>query len=75
MAEVLRAITFALRALLKKAPTEALLLDNYGQLCLALDEIIQEVGTLWVMTHLPGFGCFGPDFMQGANAQSWQCRV
>lgn len=43
VAEVLRAITSALRALFKKAPTEALLLDNYGQLCLALDEIIQEV--------------------------------
>ena len=43
VAEVLRAITAALRSLLRKAPTETLLLDNYGQLCLALDEIIQEV--------------------------------
>ena len=45
MAEVLRAITAGLRALLKKAPTEALLLDNYGQLCLAVDEMIQEVSS------------------------------
>ncbi|KAK9804931.1 hypothetical protein WJX73_000481 [Symbiochloris irregularis] len=42
LAEALRAVTAALRALFKRAPTETLLLDNYGQLCLALDEMIQE---------------------------------
>lgn len=43
VSELLRAIANSLRVLLRKPLSEALLLDNYGQLCLTIDEIIQEV--------------------------------
>ncbi|KAK9810121.1 hypothetical protein WJX72_005088 [[Myrmecia] bisecta] len=42
LAEALRALVGALRDTLKRQPTEALLFDNYGKLCLVVDELINE---------------------------------
>lgn len=43
VSEILKALIVALKDSLKKAPTESLLFDNYGRLCLILDEMIYEV--------------------------------
>ena len=43
VAEVLGALSTALREILRKAPTEAQLFDNYARLCLIVDELIYEV--------------------------------
>jgi hypothetical protein len=45
VAEVLRTMCLVLRDIFKKTPSEALLQDNYGRLCLIVDEMIYEVGT------------------------------
>lgn len=42
VAETIRAISLGLRDTLKK-PTEAALFDNYGRLCMVVDEVINEV--------------------------------
>jgi hypothetical protein len=41
VAETIRAISLGLRDTLKK-PTEAALFDNYGRLCMVVDEVINE---------------------------------
>ncbi|DBA87000.1 TPA: hypothetical protein ACH3X2_000380 [Trebouxia sp. C0005] len=41
LAETIRAISLGLRDTLKK-PTEAALFDNYGRLCMVVDEVINE---------------------------------
>ena len=43
VAGVLGALLTALREILRKAPTEALLFDNYARLCLIVDELLFEV--------------------------------
>ena len=45
VAEVLKSVVHVLRTLLKKTPSETLLLDNYATVCLALDETIFEVSS------------------------------
>ena len=45
VAEVLNLLHAALRDTLKKVPNEALLFDNYGRLCLLVDEMIYEVSS------------------------------
>lgn len=42
-----------LRTLLKKTPSEAMLLDNYATVCLALDEMIFEVPGACVLLGEP----------------------
>ena len=44
VADVLRYIPSALHDALKKAPSEAVLLDNYARVCVILSEIVREVG-------------------------------
>ena len=46
VAEVLKTMCGVFREVFKKAPSEALLHDNYGRLCLVVDEMIYEVGPL-----------------------------
>lgn len=41
VAETIRAISLGLRDTLRK-PTEAALFDNYGRLCMVVDEVINE---------------------------------
>ena len=41
VAETIRAISLGLRDTLRK-PTEAVLFDNYGRLCMVVDEVINE---------------------------------
>lgn len=43
VAETLRFIAVALHDVLRKTPSEALLLDNYARMCIILSEIINEV--------------------------------
>lgn len=43
VAHVLRFIATALHDVLRKAPSEAVLLDNYPRVCVILSEIINEV--------------------------------
>ena len=43
VAEILASLRRALRDILKKPPSESLLLDNYARLCLIVDEMIFEV--------------------------------
>ncbi|CAL8469515.1 g9056 [Coccomyxa elongata] len=42
LAETLRFIAVALHDVLRKTPSEALLLDNYARMCIILSEIINE---------------------------------
>jgi len=42
LAEVLKTMCGVFREVFKKAPSEALLHDNYGRLCLVVDEMIYE---------------------------------
>ena len=44
MADVLRYLPSALHDVLKKAPSEAVLLDNYARVCVIVSEIVREVG-------------------------------
>ena len=46
VSEVLRFVATALHDVLKKAPSETVLLDNYVRVCIVLSEIINEVGAL-----------------------------
>ena len=43
MSEVIDVIVQSLRDVLKRQPSEGLLWDNYGKLCLLIDEIVNEV--------------------------------
>ncbi len=43
MSEVIDVIIQSLRDILKRQPSEGLLWDNYGRLCLLIDEIVNEV--------------------------------
>lgn len=47
--DVLRTIIGALKEVLGKTPSSALLLEKYAKLCLVVDEVLNEVGGL----HLP----------------------
>ena len=53
VSEVLRFVAAALHDVLKKAPSETVLLDNYTRVCVVLSEIINEVGApgLGVVPH------------------------
>ena len=51
MAEILRFLVSGLHDVLRRAPTEAVLLDNYARLCIVLSEIINEV-----LSHPHGLG-------------------
>ena len=42
VAETIRAISLGLRDTVRK-PTETALFDNYGRLCMVVDEVINEV--------------------------------
>ena len=42
VAETIRAISLGLRDTIRK-PTESALFDNYGRLCMVVDEVINEV--------------------------------
>ncbi|KAK9842304.1 hypothetical protein WJX81_005560 [Elliptochloris bilobata] len=42
LAEALRGLAAALREAMRKAPSEAVLLDHYARLCLVVDEVVQE---------------------------------
>lgn len=42
LAEVLRTMCLVFRDIFKKSPSEALLHDNYGRMCLIVDEMIYE---------------------------------
>lgn len=44
VSEVIDVIVQSLRDVLKRQPSEGLLWDNYGKLCLLIDEIVNEVG-------------------------------
>ena len=44
VSEILRFVASALHDVLKKAPSETVLLDNYARVCIVLSEIINEVG-------------------------------
>ena len=46
VAEVLKTLSTCLRDILRKAPSEALLLDQYGRLCLIIDELMFEVSNM-----------------------------
>ena len=43
MAEILRFMASGLHDALRKAPSEAVLLDNYARFCIVLSDIINEV--------------------------------
>eukprot|EP00850_Spirogloea_muscicola_P008737 SM000047S16876 [mRNA] locus=s47:435435:437767:- [translate_table: standard] len=40
--EVINAVTQAIKHICKRAPTEAIFLDKYGRICLALEEIVAQ---------------------------------
>ena len=46
VSELLRALAHMLQDSLRRPPSEALLLDNYGKLVLTVDEMICEVSCL-----------------------------
>lgn len=49
VSEVLRFMASALHDVLRKAPSEALLLDNYARVCIVISEIINEVSPVILM--------------------------
>ena len=53
VSEILRFVASALHDVLKKAPSETVLLDNYARVCIVLSEIINEVSApaLAVIPH------------------------
>ena len=53
VSEILRFVASALHDILKKAPSETVLLDNYARVCIVLSEIINEAGApaLAVIPH------------------------
>ena len=53
VSEILKALVAALRDSLKKAPSEILLFENYGQLCLIVDQIIFEVCFRFLVVYIP----------------------
>ena len=44
VAETIRAVSIGLRDTIRK-PTEAALFDNYGRVCMVIDEVINEART------------------------------
>ncbi len=55
VAEILRFLVSGLHDALRKAPTEAVLLDNYARLCIVISEIINEV---FAPPHAEGVACW-----------------
>jgi len=52
VAETIRAISLGLRDTLRK-PTEAALFDNYGRLCMVVDEVINEASNNSTLLQSP----------------------
>ena len=52
VSEVIDVIVQSLRDVLKRQPSEGLLWDNYGKLCLLIDEIVNEVGLPCTSWHV-----------------------
>lgn len=46
MVEVLRGIIQALKDIMGKAPSAGLLMEKYTRMCLVVDEVINEVGSM-----------------------------
>ena len=55
VSEILRFVASALHDVLKKVPSETVLLDNYVRVCIVLSEIINEVGA-------PALDCYPAGF-------------
>ena len=58
VAETIRAVSIGLRDSIRK-PTEAALFDNYGRVCMVIDEVINEARTdrsLNSTMHVSGIG-------------------